>query len=97
MNKTNKLQDSYAFLPFAFVGPLLKYLRSQRCTFSIVVPDFCPRKFWWPLVQRSASSAFKLGSKGDPSILLLPAKSGPAILELRPLQWDLWVFRILSA
>ena len=89
--------NAYVFPPFVLIGPLLKYLRSQRCTFSIVVPDLCPRKFWWPLVQRSASSAFKLESKGDPSILLFPDKSGPAMLEPRSLQWDLWVFQIPSA
>ena len=90
-------ENAYVFPPFVLIGPLLKYLRSQLCTFSIVVPDLCPRKFWWPLVQRTASSSFKLGSKGDADILLFPAKSGPAILEPRPLQWDLWVFRIPSA
>ena len=90
-------ENAYVFPPFVLIGPLLKYLRSQLCTFSIVVPDLCPRKFWWPLVQRTASSSFKLGSKGDADILLFPAKSGPAMLEPRPLQWDLWVFRIPSA
>ena len=90
-------ENAYVFPPFVLIGPLLKYLRSQLCTFSIVIPDLCPRKFWWPLVQRTASSSFKLGSKGDADILLFPAKSGPAMLEPRPLQWDLWVFRIPSA
>ena len=47
-------------------------------------------------VQRSASNSFKLGSKGDSSILLFPAKSGLSMWEPRPLQWDLWVFRIPS-
>lgn len=90
-------ENAYVFPPFVLIGPLLKYLRSQQCTFSIVVPDLCPRKFWWPLVQRSASSSFKLGSKGDASILLFPAKSGPTMFQPRPLQWDLWVFRVPSA
>ena len=67
--------------------------RLQRCTFSIVVPDLYLRLFWWPLVQRSAPSSLKLGSKGDASILLFPAKSVPAMLEPRPLHWDLWVSR----
>ena len=30
----------------------------------VVSADLRPRKFWWPLVERSASSAFKLGLKG---------------------------------
>ena len=82
-------ENAYVFPPFDLIGPLLKYLHSQQCTFSIMVPDLCPRKFWWLLVQQSASSAFKLGFKGDPSISLFPAKSGPAMLEPCPLQWDL--------
>ena len=91
------LLKAYVFPPFVLIGPLLKYLCCQRCTFSIVVPDLCPKKFWWPLVQRSALISFILGSNGVASILLFPAKSVPAMLEPRPLQWDLWVFRIPSA
>ena len=67
--------------------------RLQWCTFSIAVPDLYLRLFWWPLVQRSAPSSLKLGSKGDASILLFPAKSVPAMLEPSPLHWDLWVSR----
>jgi len=89
-------ENAYVFPLFVLIGPLLKYLSSQGCAFSIVVPDLCLRRFWWPLVQRSASSSFKLGSKGDSSILLFPAKSGLSMWEPRPLQWDLWVFRIAS-
>ena len=63
-------ENIYVFPPVVLISPLLKYLRSQWCTFSNVVPDLCPRKVWCPLVQRSASSSFKLGSKGDTSILL---------------------------
>ena len=89
-------ENAYVFPPFVLIGPLLKYLRSQQCTFSIVVPDLWPRKFWWPLVQQSASSSFKLGSKGDASIFLFPTQSGPTMFQPRPLQWDLWVFQVPS-
>ena len=38
-------ENAYVFPPFVLIGPLLKYLSSQGCAFSIVVPDLCPRKF----------------------------------------------------
>lgn len=63
------------FPPFVLINQLLKFLSSQECTFSVLVPDLCLRKFWWPLVQRNAVGAFKLGSKGDTNVLLFPARS----------------------
>ena len=71
-------ENAYVFPPFVLIGPLFTLLSSQGCSFSIVVPDLRPRKFWWPIVERSASRAFKLGSKGDSAILLFPVKSGPS-------------------
>ena len=40
--------------------------------------------------------SFKLGSRGDRDILLFPADTISG-MESRPLQWDLWVFRIFPA
>ena len=39
----------------------------------MIAPDVSPRKYWWPLLQRQTTVAFKLGQKGDNSILLFPA------------------------
>ena len=89
-------ENAYVFPPFVLIGPLLRFLVSQSCAFTIVVPDTSPRKYWWPLVQRLASGGFRLGSKGDRAVLLFPTKSGPAAWEARPLQWDLWVFRVAA-
>jgi len=87
-------ENAYVFPPFILVGPLVRFLRSQGCAFSIVVPDICPRKYWWPILDRAAMASFMLGHKGDTSVLLFPCKSGPASWEPRPLLWDLWVFRV---
>ena len=87
-------ENAYVFPPFVLIGPLFKFLSSYGCPYSIVVPDLCPRKFWWPMLRQAASSAFKLGSKGESGVLLFPARSGPIAWISRPLQWDLWVFRI---
>jgi hypothetical protein len=87
-------KNAYVFPPFNLIGPLLKYLQTQGCPFSIVAPDLSPRRYWWPLLCRRASSAFRLGRKGDSGILLFPSKCGDASWVPRVLQWDLWVFRV---
>ena len=89
-------ENAYVFPPFTLIGPLLRYLASQPCPFTVVAPDVSPRRYWWPLLQRQATAAFKLGRKGDNSILLFPSKAGRTAWERRPLQWDLWVFRFAS-
>ena len=83
--------SAYVFPPFVLVGPLIRFLASQSCPYTIVVTDLRPRKYWWPLLVSSCVDSFKLGSKGDHSILLFPTNTG---VKSRPLQWDLWVFRI---
>ena len=85
--------NAYVFPPFVLVGPLIRFLASQDCPYTIVVPDLRPRKYWWPLLVSSCVDSFKLGSRGDRDILLFPADTISG-MEYRPLQWDLWVFRI---
>ena len=86
--------SAYVFPPFVLVGPLIRFLASQSCPYTIVVPDLRPRKYWWPLLVSSCVDSFKLGSKGDRNILLFPTNTG---VESRPLQWDLWASRICPA
>ncbi|KAK2552756.1 Protein LIGHT-DEPENDENT SHORT HYPOCOTYLS 6 [Acropora cervicornis] len=57
-------ENAYLFPPFLLTGPLFRFLESQSCTFTIIVPDISPRKYWWPLVFCRASCAYKLASKG---------------------------------
>lgn len=68
-------ENTYIFPLFVLLGPLLRFLVSQSCAFTIIVPDISSRKYWWPLVQRLASGGFRLGSKRDRAVLLFPAKS----------------------
>jgi len=89
-------ENVYVFPPFVLVGPLLIFLFPQGGSFTIIVPDLCPRKYGWPILQRRAIASFILGKKGDASVLLFPAKSGPTPWIARPLQWDLCVFRVNS-
>ena len=78
-------KNAFVFPPFTLIGQLLKYLASQPCPFTMIAPDVSPRKYWWPLLQRQATVAFKLGQKGDNSILLFPTKTGLSTWEFRPL------------
>ena len=57
--------NAYVFPPFVLVGPLIRFLATQGCPYTIVVPDLRPRKYWWPLIVSSCIASFKLGSKGD--------------------------------
>ena len=86
--------SAYVFPPFVLVGPLIRFLASQSCAYTIMVPNLRPRKYRWPLLVSSCVDSFKLGSKGDRNILLFPTNTG---VESRPLQWDLWAFRICPA
>lgn len=85
--------NAYVFPPFVLIGPLVRFLASQGCPYTIVVPDLLPRKYWWPLLVSSCAASFKLGSRGDRDDLLFPANTITGV-ESRPLQWDLWVFRM---
>ena len=89
-------ENAFVFPPFTLIGPLLRFLTLQPCPFTLIAPDVSPRKYWWPLLQHQATVAFKLGQKGDNSILLFPAKTGHSPWESRPLQWDLRVFRFAA-
>ena len=82
--------NAYVVPPFVLVGPLLRFLLSQDCAFTIVTPDLRPRKYWWPILDRAAAASFILGRKGNQS----GNKSASTSWEPRPLPWDLWVFRV---
>jgi hypothetical protein len=81
---------------FVLIGPLLKFLNTQHCAFSMVAPDLSPRRYWWPLLTGQCSAAFLLGKQGDYGVVLFPAKT-LRTFEPRPLPWDLWVFHFAPA
>lgn len=87
-------ENAYAFLPFVFMGPLLKFPSPQPCSLTIIAPDLQLRQYWWPIFQHRASSYFKVGLKGQTDILLFPDSLQQGAFSPRPLQWDLWTFRL---
>ena len=44
------LDNAYMFSPLALIGILLRFLDSQPCPFTIVVPDPFPRRYRWPVI-----------------------------------------------
>ena len=46
------MQHPYVLPPNVLVSPVLRFLQSYRQRCTVVVPDTCPRKYWWPLLQR---------------------------------------------
>lgn len=84
--------NAYVFPPLAMIGPALRFLLSSDCQLTIVVPDLFPRRFWWPLVTGRAFDELRLGSKAQLDVLLFPTRAGT--FEPRPLDWDLWAFRL---
>ena len=81
--------NAYVFPPLALVASCLA---SQPCTFTIIVPDLFPRRYWWPVVTGHAVDSIHLGSLGDHGVLLFPSSDGQFCS--RPLDWDIWAFRV---
>ena len=84
------------FLTLIFSLPLysfwvLRFAKSQSFSFTLVVLDVQPCKFWRPLLQSFPS--FLLLPQGTPDIVRPP--SSHSFYSSWPLPWDLWVFCIV--
>ena len=87
-------ENYYAFPPFVLIGPLIRFLKSQNTQVTLVVPDIAPRKYWWPIVNSLSIAKIKIGCKSERDVLQFPPK--PKLnWHTRPLQWDLYAFRLL--
>ena len=55
----------YIFPSFVLIGPLLRYIFSQdfHNVFTLVVPDFDMRTFWWAPLQALIVDCLLLGRK----------------------------------
>lgn len=68
----------YVLPPFALIAPFLKFILEQgfHGAFTIVIPDFKPRRFWWALLKTFAVDRALLGRKNEDSVLLFPSQNG---------------------
>ncbi len=84
--------NPYVFPPICLIPNVLRFMSSFRVSFTIVVPDVRPRRFWWALLPHCSTSALLLAPEGEVGVLFPPSKSG--YQDSWHLPWDLWAFRI---
>ena len=82
----------YVFPPMCLIPNVLRFASCFRVSFTIVVPDVRPRRFWWALLPHCSPSSLVLAREGKVGVLHPPSKSG--YRDFWPLPWDLWAFRI---
>ena len=85
-------KNPYVFPPICLIPHVIKYVRSLQLSYTIVVPDVCPRRFWRPLLTSTCSSRYLLAVAGSVGALYTPSKDG--FSNNWPTPWDLWVFRL---
>ena len=82
----------YVFPPICLIPNVLRFMSSFAISFTVVVPDVLPRRFWWALLPHCPLSSLLLAREGQVGILHPPSKNG--YQDSWPLPWDLWAFRI---
>ena len=85
------MSNPYVFPPFALLGPVLKFLYRFGIPFTVVVPVYFPRPFWWPELMARSSTGICLGTVGDIGVLQAPSRSGYTRV---PCPRSLWAFRV---
>ena len=86
------LDRPYLFPPILLVGPMRRFISSQRKNCTLVTLITYPNKYWWPLIRRYSFRSMKFAETGDRRALLMPSKDGwvphPGI------PGDLWAFSL---
>ena len=82
----------YVFPPICLIPNVLRFMSSFAISFTVVVPDVLPRRFWWALLPHCPSSSLLLAREGQVGVLHPPSKNG--YQDSWPLPWGLWAFRI---
>ena len=86
------MQRPYVFPPLLLVGQVLRFLQHYSQSYTILVLDVYPRRYWWPLLIQRASQSLKLADHSHPHALLRPSQHG--LLPHSDLKGDLWAFSI---
>ena len=83
--------NAYVFPPFSLIGPLLRFLRSQRAMVTFMAPKLSPLPVWWPIINSMSSKKVLVACKGSCDSVLFPTKHG---FQLGELSFELWAFRV---
>ena len=57
-------KNPYVVPPICLIPHVIQYLRSLQLSYTIVIPDVCPRRFWWPLLTSTCSARHLLAFTG---------------------------------
>ena len=83
--------NAYVFPAFSLIGPLLRFLRSQRATVTFMAPRLSPLPVWWPIINSMSKKKVLIAFKGSTYTILFPKKQG---FQLGELPFKLWAFRV---
>ena len=83
--------NAYVFPAFLLIGPLLRFLRSQRATVTFMAPRLSPLPVWWPIINSMSKKKVLIACKGSTYTILFPKKQG---FQLGELPFELWAFRV---
>lgn len=86
------LDRPYIFPPLSLVGPVVRFLQSEKKNCTMVTLTVYPRKYWWPLLVHCSSKCLKLAEKGSTNALLVPTKDG--WVPHQGIPGDLWAFAL---
>ena len=91
LGERDNMSNPYVFPPFALLGPVLKFVYRFGIPFTVVVPVYFPRPFWWPEPMARSLADICLGTLGDMGVLQAPSRSGYTRV---PCPHSLWAFRV---
>ena len=57
-------KNPHLFPPICLIPHVIQYLRSLQLSYTTVVLDVCPRRFWWPLLTSTCSARHLLAIAG---------------------------------
>ena len=83
--------NAYAFPPFSLIGPLLRFMRSQCTTVTLVLPEPSPLPFWWLVINSMAKRRALVAPKGCADAVLFPSRPG---FRPKRINFSLWAFRV---
>ena len=60
LSSTPNMSNPYVFPPFNLIGPVLKFLYGFKIPFTIIIPEFCPPRYWYPELLAHSWTNFAL-------------------------------------
>ena len=95
LDEHGRKENGYLFPPIYLIRPALQHLLFCKAKATLLVPDICPRPYWWPVLCRCMSGQYLLAQQGNREVLIWPSRQqGFHQPHTLPLPWNLWIFLI---